>query len=677
MDYESFKRRFNIKLNEQQEAALTNVDGQTLLLAVPGSGKTTTLVCRVGYMIYVLGIDPSKILVITFTRAAAQDMRDRFASIFGIDYSNRIDFRTINSLCEYILNEYCRVRNHQKPRLLKDNYPVLSKMFQDIYGIYPAENDVKSMQLAITRVKNLQYTEEDIKAVQVDKRHLQPLYSAYQEYLNRSGQMDYDDQLVYAHSIITNDQECLDWLQKSYPYILVDEAQDTSKIQHVIINILATRHKHIFMVGDEDQSIYGFRAAYPDALMQFGETYPDAKILKLERNYRSTPEIIKVSNYFIRKNHNRYDKKMFTERESGNKVRFLKCTRREDQYRAIAKNLISRYEGVTAVIFRNNESAIPLIAEFMRDNIPFRCRGMDTVFFNSRVVIDLKNIMLSALDPYNYSLFWNTYYLFNAPVSKKAAYNATHTIDRSKHDSIWYTLYYGGDISINNRDRVKTIAKELAGIKKNNNARYAIDSICAAGYKRAEDDRVFILRTLADEGETIQDFLTRLDELERRIPHVSHDKRIPYIFTTVHSAKGLEYDNVIIIDEIDPLFPDGRSDIEEERRLFYVAMTRAKNNLMLLSYGDEKQPFIDSLEKYTTPKNSRRTSGTPRIPVKQNSKSMSMDRYKVGVRVSHKKYGTATIISIDNDVATVRFDRYGVKKYSISICAEQGIFKCI
>ena len=678
MDYQAFKNKFGINLNKQQEAALTNIDGQTLLLAVPGSGKTTTLVCRVGYMIYVEGIDPSKILVMTFTRAAARDMVERFVSIFGNEYEKQLRFRTINSLCEFTLSKYCQVRGQRKPQLLEDNYNLLSKLYQDVYSSYPAENDIKGIQLAITRVKNLQLNEDQISKIQIEGKRLLPIYNAYQKHLNATGHMDYDDQMVFAHSILTNDHQFRSWLQDSNPYILVDEAQDTSKIQHVIIEILASKYKRLFMVGDEDQSIYGFRAAYPDALMEFGRKYPNAQILKLEQNYRSTPEIVNLANAFIKQNRNRYSKKMFTERPSGDKVKFLKSKRREDQYHSIATKLLNRWEGETAVIYRNNESAIPLIAEMMKRNMPFRCRGMDTVFFGSRTVLDIKNIMMSALDPYNFDLFWKTYSLFNAHVSKKATYNATKSLDRRKHTSLWYALYFGDDVSRNYKQQVKTVADGLAAIRKNDSALDAIKTILRIGYKRADDDRAFILNTLAEENESITDFMTRLDELEQAMKNMSYNRHVPYVLTTVHSSKGLEYDNVIIMDEISPIFPDNRSDIEEERRLFYVAMTRAKNNLVLLSYDNEKQPFIDKIEKICNPK-AEDGATNPKGKMKKDGSinSANMGKYEIGRRLYHFMFGQGQITDVDKDVVTIRFDTSGIKKLSITVCEEQCLVKLL
>ena len=183
------------------------------------------------------------------------------------------------------------------------------------------------------------------------------------------------------------------------------------------------------------------------------------------------------------------------------------------------------------------------------------------------------------------------------------------------------------------------------------------------------------MSTLAEKGESIQNFIERLGELEQAMQNVSYNRNIPYVLTTVHSSKGLEYDNVIIMDEISPVFPDSRSNIEEERRLFYVAMTRAKNNLILLSYDNEKRPFIDEIEEACTPGGSKTPAGKPRKPVKKKFGNPS--QYVIGAHVVHDKYGTGQIINVIGDVATVRFDRYGEKKYSITVCADRGIFKFV
>ena len=404
-----------------------------------------------------------------------------------------------------------------------------------------------------------------------------------------------------------------------------------------------------------------------------------------------------------------------------NKVKFLKLNKREDQYHAIVHTLLPRYQGKTAVIYRNNESAIPLAVEMMKAGRQFVCNGMDNVFFKSRVVSDICKIMQSALDPFNYSLMWETYSLFNAHVSRKAVYNATKTADQIRYDSLWYALYFGDDVSRNYKPAVKNIAQEMAAIRSGNNAKDAIARICSMGYKRADDDKVFILRTLAENGESIESFISRLGTLELSVPSGSSGRSgqgiqstlgrqgnisaqasqvaqgtssilgtqgAPYIFTTVHSSKGLEYDNVIIMDEIDPIFPDKRMDIEEERRLFYVAVTRAKNNLVLLSYGNQKQPFIDDIQRSVLAgnrKTTRRPAGKPVTPkygeketgAPSGTPIVDKSYFRIGIAVAHKMYGAGRVTDVRGDIVTIEYSGGVIKKHSISISCEKGLFSFV
>ena len=229
---------------------------------------------------------------------------------------------------------------------------------------------------------------------------------------------------------------------------------------------------------------------------------------------------------------------------------------------------------------------------------------------------------------------------------------------RHCHSHIYYRLAIY-------RQQVKSIADGLASIRNSDNAYKAIIKIRDLGYKSAADDRTFILSTLADKDDSIQGFLSKLEELEHAMQNASYNRSVPYILTTIHLSKGLEYDNVIIMDEISPVFPDNRSDIEEERRLFYVAMTRAKNNIILLSYENGKQPFIDKIEKLCTPKRSdhqkqKSPSSAKRTPSLVGHPA-SASQFIACAKVSHQKFGIGEITLLQDDTVTIRFDRYGEK----------------
>ena len=306
------------------------VKGPALLLAVPGSGKTTTLIARIGYMIHCNRISPDKILVLTYTNAATNDMRERYISIFGSDAPIR--FQTINSFCNGVLRDF--ELNHQIriPRLMEDTNQLVTKLYQEVYHEYPSEGELSETKQTIAYIKNMQLPEDEIGRLKVGEHTAIPLFSAYQNYMRKNGRMDFDDQILLTQKLFQANENILRKWQDTYPYILVDEAQDTSKCQHEVIRMIASKYQNIFMVGDEDQSIYGFRAAYPQALLEFESQYTDARVLLLEQNYRSTPQIVKTAKGFIEKNKKRKQKEMFTERPDGPEVRFVSFDNRHKQY---------------------------------------------------------------------------------------------------------------------------------------------------------------------------------------------------------------------------------------------------------------------------------------------------------------------------------------------------------
>ena len=273
LTWSEFYNQFSIQLNEQQQSAVQSVTGPVLLLAVPGSGKTTVLVTRLGYMIFCRGIAPEKILTVTYTVAATKDMSERFASRFGQDLADRLEFRTINGICARVIQYYGRKTARTAFSLLTDEKrisAILSAIYQKAERVYPTEGDLKNVRTLITYIKNRMLNEKEIEALdETSEIRISAIYKEYCKHLRENQLMDYDDQMVYAYNMLRKIPWLLEYFQDQYPYICVDEAQDTSKIQHAIIALLASRTENLFMVGDEDQSIYGFRAAYPEALYAF------------------------------------------------------------------------------------------------------------------------------------------------------------------------------------------------------------------------------------------------------------------------------------------------------------------------------------------------------------------------------------------------------------------------
>ena len=426
MDFSQFKTRFSIRLDPQQEAAVQATEGPVLLLAVPGSGKTTVLVTRLGCMCYVRGIRPESILTMTYTVAAARDMERRFASCFGEEAAKRLSFRTINGVCSRIIRYYERVTGRSAFRLLEEGWQksaLLGELYRSQTNEFATESTIKGLQTAITYVKNQMLRGEELSEIEVEGLDFPAFYQAYCKALRDRRLMDYDDQMVYALQILRQYPRILGAVRDRYQYYCVDEAQDTSKIQHTIIRLLAGQNGNLFMVGDEDQSIYGFRAACPQALTEFDRVYPNAKVLYMEQNYRSTEQIVAAADRFIQKNRNRRPKHMRATRGSGAELREISVYDRQKQYRYLCK-MAEDCNTETAVLYRDNDSALPLIDLLERSGIPYRCRQVESLFFTNRVVRDITDIIRFAREPGNAEYFLNIYYKLGAGISRALAQEA-------------------------------------------------------------------------------------------------------------------------------------------------------------------------------------------------------------------------------------------------------------
>ena len=317
MTPEEFTARYMPQFSEQQKAAVRETEGPVLLLAVPGSGKTTVLVTRLGYMALCRGIDPAHILAVTYTVAATRELRARFTARFPELAGQTPEFRTINGLSSKIIEACGRQRG--PAFALQENAGELAalvgRIYQALNGDYPTDSTIREVRTAITYCKNMMLSADEIAAQDFGLPRFSELYTHYCAALREARQMDYDDQMAYALAILRKQPEILAEFQARYPYLCVDESQDTSRVQHAIIELLAKKTGNLFMVGDEDQSIYGFRAAYPEALLRFSAVWPGAKTLLLEDNYRSTPEILRLAGAFIEGSRERYPKTIRAKRE--------------------------------------------------------------------------------------------------------------------------------------------------------------------------------------------------------------------------------------------------------------------------------------------------------------------------------------------------------------------------
>ena len=681
--YCAFKEKYHINLNKQQERALLAVEGANLLLAVPGSGKTTVLVNRLGHMVLNKNIPPRNILAITYNTSAAEEMKSRFSSQFGESFGKQIDFRTINSLALKVYWDYCRKTNRQSRNLIGDEERrrLIGKIFHHHNGEYAAENDILELSAAITYIKNMMLTDEQIHLIEAEYPHLSAMYQSYQSSLKQKNQMDFDDQMVYALWALKNDVEITNALRMRYKYICVDEAQDTSKIQHEIIKIIA-QGNNIFMVGDEDQSIYGFRAAYPKALLNFRYDYLNPYILRMERNYRSTTQIVEKAQLFISQNKGRYEKNMTSERGDGNPISLEQVDSREMQYMRlleIAKNAT----GETAFLYRDNESSVVLVDLFLRNGIPFKLKKPEMNFFGSKVVKDIVAYLSLALNEYDVDLFdkiCNKGMVYLPKQQREYVIKNCKSKRMSVHEALKEQMQY---LKADRRFIAENFRNIMDRVSKIPSAE-GIDFLASLGYERylrenqLDRGKIETLLTLAKQEPNIQKFLNRLVELEKLMERDFYsNSNNAVILSTIHSSKGLEYDSVYMVDVYDGRFPSSRPNIfnqskdsadgeQEERRLFYVGITRAKDNLTLFNIKGRRSTFIDDLfpeeqmrrfqEEKERCKRALEEQAREQTPIwKQympigirNAGVREYPEAKIGMKLLHEDYGELTIIEVEN-----------------------------
>lgn len=742
MEWKEFETTFSVKLNQQQKEAVQSTKGPVLLLAVPGSGKTTVLVTRLGYMIYCKNIPPESILTVTYTVAATKDMSERFAVRFGEDMAKRLEFRTINGICAMIIQYYGRRIGKTPFELVKDEKAttgMLIRICQDHGMGYPTESDLKNVRTLITYIKNMMLNEEELQKLEEESDiRIAGIYREYCRQMREQKLMDYDDQMLYTYNILRKDPGVLAYFQNRYPYICVDEAQDTSKIQHAIIALLAAGTGNLFMVGDEDQSIYGFRAAYPEALLSFEKKHPGAKVLLMEENFRSNAKIVEAADKFIQKNTLRHEKHMRAAREAGADIREISLKSRKAQYVYLMKAAQECTTGMagmsgseehrgradasvteTAVLYRDNECAIPLIDLLERKNIPYRMRNADLSFFTHRTVLDVQNIIRFAMDPKDTELFMQIYYRLKLFFNKKDALRYAQISQEKDMEVLDAALKYG-NLEKYQEDNIRNLKRQMVRILNMPGDEAVNQILTYMGYQDylkkmgMNANKLETVKLIGSRVESPEKLLERLEELRMIIQEKVSDKDCPFILSTMHASKGLEYDTVYLLDVMDGILPEkvlanprtaSKEELEtyeEERRLFYVGVTRAKNQLNVFTTNKPSKFCSELLGKRNLRENQQKEyagikkwgdyspAGTYGIKgngmyhgygtghgfQKQPGKSYQelADALGEGMIVKHKKFGEGVVVDMEGEHIRIQFGD-NVKNMDLKVLARLGMLE--
>ncbi|MBO5277864.1 MAG: DNA helicase PcrA [Lachnospiraceae bacterium] len=717
-------------LNPVQQEAVYHTEGPVLILAGAGSGKTRVLTHRIAYLIEEMGVNPWNIMAITFTNKAAEEMRERVDKIVGFG-SESIWVSTFHSTCVRILRRYIDRLGFDNNFTIydTDDQKTLIKDVCKRLDIDTKTYKERNIMAAISKAKEEMITPEEYllnAGGDYAQKKMAGIYQEYQKQLKKNNALDFDDLLCKTVELFEYNPDVLEYYQNRFRYIMVDEYQDTNTVQFRFISMLAKKYKNLCVVGDDDQSIYKFRGANIQNILGYEKVFPEAKVIKLEQNYRSTGNILNAANMVIRNNKGRKDKTLWTDREEGEKLKLCQCeTGYEEAERIVAeiKQLVAggtyRYSDC-ALLYRTNAQSRILEEQFVRENIPYKVVG-GVNFYARKEIKDLL-CYLKTIDNGRDDLAVRR--IINVP---KRGIGAT-TIDRvqeyaAEHEMSFYDALRMAEqipslgraasriIPFVNQIQVLRSKLEFMSLKD-----FMEEIIASIEYEKEYENED--AEEVAARMENVDELISKLADYEEseEQPTLSgfleevaliadidslDDSSNRVVLMTLHSAKGLEFPKVFLCGMEDGLFPsymcitsDDPSDLEEERRLCYVGITRAMDSLTIsfakqrmirgetqwnkpsrflkeipfeLFEGMIKENKIKEMPKnnsYASAKQAFQTRAfQPKAFAVNDSKELD---YGVGDTVFHIKFGTGIVKEIleggrDYEV-TVEFEKAGVRK---------------
>jgi len=673
-------------LNASQRDAVTSTEGPLLVLAGAGSGKTRVLTHRIAHIIRSGKAEPHQVLAITFTNKAAEEMKRRLAQLLGGAVSSSMWVSTFHSACVRILRRDIDVLGIGRNFTIcdtDDQQKLIKKVLGDL-GLSGSPWTPAGVLTTISRAKNNLVGPADFERTASDfyRRQVAKVYREYQRRLLSNNALDFDDLLFCTARLFRDHPEVLRRYARQFKYVLIDEYQDTNHAQYVIASMLCREHRNLCVVGDDDQSIYGWRGADIRNILEFEHEFPEARVIKLEQNYRSTKNILDVAGAVVSNNRGRREKRLWTRRERGEPVRYLAFSDEQEEARFVAAAIrdiyarTARYSD-TAVFYRIHAQSRNLEEALSRWQIPYEIVG-GVSFFERKEVKDILAYLRLIENPLDDIAAER---IINVPARGIGA----GTLERLQAHATRNGLSLmeavadvdSTDLPARSKQMVRRFADimtDLIEAKSSHTPSSLIRFVLAqTGYLTAlklegteeAESRIENLGELVSMAQELQERegLTELGEFLGTVSLLTSSDTVRgdadrVLLMTVHSAKGLEFSNVFVVGLNEGLFPHSRSfdseeELEEERRLFYVACTRAKEQLYLTStqyrhfYGTMEQcvrsRFIDEI-----PGELLEQAGAAHRPGELKQKRRQLEpasRFAVGDLVVHDKFGTGTVVS--------------------------------
>lgn len=659
--------------NREQEEAITHKGGPLMVLAGPGSGKTLVITYRVKWLIENAGVHPSNILVITFTRAAAEEMKKRFFMFDGMENAP-VTFGTFHSIFFMILRYAYRytaaniIREDVKRRYIKEMTENMELEIEDenefLSGIINEISYIKGEMMSLSYYHSNNCSDELFAQI----------YEGYEKRLREENLIDFDDMLVFCYELLKEREDIRTLWQNKFQHILIDEFQDINKVQYEIIRMLAGKGDHLFIVGDDDQSIYHFRGARPEIMLGFEKDYPEAKKVILNTNYRCSEEIVEGAEHLISHNTKRFPKNMQAARGSKVPITFRNLKDAGEECTDILKGIRFYYKkGIPledmAVIFRTNTQPRLLVGRLMEYNIPFQMRDVIPNIFDHWIARNILTYIKLAMGNRDRKLFLQ---VMNRPkryISRSMITEPQVDLKKLKQQTFGKKWLY---------EKIDKLEMDLYLLRKmepyaaiqyiRNGIGYEDYMNEYAQFRRMNpDDLEEVLNQIQESAKEYHSFeewfayIESYGEELRKQMEAGRQQKSGVTLTTMHSSKGLEYEVVFVMDINEGVTPHKKAvkeaDLEEERRLFYVAVTRAKTYLFLYSVK----------ELYQKDAQISRYIGELRYDKKE---------FQKGKRVIHKNIGKGTVLELKEDKIKIKFDNSKKPRlFSIKYLMEQGLLE--
>ena len=682
------------KLNDKQQEAVLYNDGPLLVLAGAGSGKTRVLTTKIAYLIEDRGVSPHNILAITFTNKAAKEMKDRVYGLIGSTARN-IQISTFHGFGLKLLKENYKALGYDSNFVIMDSddsLTVVKKILKDL-NYDPKSYNPKAIRNKISGCKNELMSPSDYEryAVSEFEKVVLEVYSRYEDKLKRNNSVDFDDLLILPIKLFKENPSILAEYQERYKYVLIDEYQDTNEAQYILTKYISAKYKNICVVGDIDQAIYGWRGANYKNILNFEKDYKNSKTILLEENYRSTKNILDAANDVIKNNRNRKDKNLWSSNGDGEKIKYYRSYNERDEAQYVIrkiKELVNRdvlYRDI-AVLYRTNAQSRILEEEMLKENMPYRVIG-SFYFYNRKEIKDLVaylRLIHNSRD--NISLLR----VINTPkrgIGLKSIENLTN-----KADSLSISMYDA--IDSGKELLFKNVIEDLKKVSSSLTLTELIDKVLDSTGMRSELEKENSLESeirlenleefksitkAFEEREgliSLEDFLLEISLVSDVEEYKEDDNRVSLM--TIHSVKGLEFDHVFVVGLEEGIFPHmnslmDNSELEEERRLCYVAITRAKKDLHLVNarrrtlFGKEQVNPVSRFLGEIRPELIESNVKCESAPVKkENIQDVFRDEdvdYEVGDYVYHESFGSGRVVEVTNTLVSVAFKHpYGIKK---------------